>query len=446
MIRNNLNKPLIIVVGYLVFTLLLYVFGPFKWVTYNPGLFWTLNILYIIALILGWQLGINTHVCTRSLAWDVEIVALLRFAIPVNFVFELLFSFRRFDITSFNIGLLISKMSAGIVNMGSAYNTLQTGLSEGVSSSDALGGYAFTIMSMIWTVFGYNILLLGILYFRKITLANRIIVVTTVLLIVFGFLATGTNIGFFRIALIFVVFYYLKTQNNRIASSSRNKRSNTRKMLLLSFFATAVVIVVFDRIMRSRGGVLSWNDSGYNIGGIRINPNSPLFRILPSYLHILLISLSGYLTQGYYGMSVSLRLPWKPGYGVGHSMAIINLLGDAINIPHENTYQYRSAIFGWEEGVRWHTMYSWFANDVTYYGVIIVVLVIGIVSGMAYKDAVVTNNPYAKLVTYYFMLLFVFMPCNNQLFQTLYIMLPFLSAVALWLITRERRIVVLSGE
>lgn len=46
--------PIILLVIYLVCTLLLYVFGPFAWVTYNSGLFYALQIAYVIFLFLGY--------------------------------------------------------------------------------------------------------------------------------------------------------------------------------------------------------------------------------------------------------------------------------------------------------------------------------------------------------------------------------------------------------
>ena len=51
--------PVKIFVPYWIFTLVLYAFGPLDWVTYHPVIFWTLNILFIIAFIIGWQVEIG---------------------------------------------------------------------------------------------------------------------------------------------------------------------------------------------------------------------------------------------------------------------------------------------------------------------------------------------------------------------------------------------------
>ena len=61
-------------------------------------------------------------------------------------------------------------------------------------------------------------------------------------------------------------------------------------------------------------------------------------------------ALSGYLCQGYYGMSLCMRVPWEPGAGIGHSMALINLFDRVSTVAHVSSYQYRIAeLFGWQE-------------------------------------------------------------------------------------------------
>ena len=285
----------------------------------------------------------------------------------------------------------------------------------------------------------FNILILGIMYFKKLSIYNRVVLILTIALIIAEYIATGTNIGVFRIILVFVTLFFIRVAREESRFRSSANKKNKRRFIVLSVIAAIAVLVLFDKIMKSRGGILLWQSGYYNIGGIYLNKDSVVFKYMPAGIYMLLIAVSSYLCQGYYGMSLSLRLPWKPGYGVGHSMAIMNLLGDAVKVPHENTYQFRATEFGWQEGVQWHTMYSWFANDVSYIGVILIMFIIGIVFAMAYRDAVQTNNPYAKLVTYYMMLMAFFIPCNNQLFQSTYTMFAFIFSLLLWLTTRGRK-------
>lgn len=440
--NKKLRAPLKIVVLYLIFTLVLYVIGPFQWVTYHSIAFWLLNIAFIAAFIFGWRCGLTTYVATDRSDDDfaVPIVANLRFLLTINFVFEIIVACRRFGLTSFNIAELTKSMINGISDMGGAYRMFQASVDD--VNTSALGGAAVTLFTLAWSFLAFNVLILGVIYFKKLSVYNKGILILTIAVILAEYLATGTNIGVFRIILIFIVLLYIRV----VRGESRLKRAaikkNKRRIILASAIMLIVILVLFDTIMKSRGGILFWESSAYNIGGIHLNPDSIVLKYFPAGLHMLLVSLSAYLCQGYYGMSLSLRIPWEPGYGVGHSMALMNLFGDALKVPHENTYQYRVTQFGWQENVQWHTMYSWFANDITYIGVIFVMALIGMIFAMAYRDAVRTNNPYAKLVTYYMALLAFFIPCNNQLFQSTYILFAFIGALVLWLTTRGRRRVV----
>ena len=442
--KKHLYLPIAVIAAYLIFTLILYEAGPFKWVTYHPLRFWSFQILYIAALLYGWMIGTRASVPDHQWEdWDNKRVAnIITPHITINFVYELINAHRRFSITSFDLKKLIKSILSGASSMGSAYSAFQSGVDQ--TSSGALGGTAVTLFNLCWAFLAFNVLILGFIHFRNLSKYSKIVQILTTGLIIGEYLGTGTNIGVFRVILIFVILYLIRViRKNRAslsAGSRTKKRNNTYKVFIFAAGAAVFVLVLFSRIMQSRGGILLWQSNTYNVGGIYLNKNSVFFKILPSGLYILLIALSGYLCQGYYGMSLCMRVPWEPGLGIGHSMALMKLFDRFSSISHDSSYQFRIAeLFGWEEGVRWHSMYSWIANDLTFWGVIPIMFFIGMLYAMAYKDAVVTNNPYAKVVTYYFTLLSIFIPCNNQLFQSTYTYFAFVFALILWLGTRGRK-------
>lgn len=443
---KTLRRPLKIIVAYLLLTLFLYAFGPFQWVTYRPILFWLLNGTYIGMFILGWELGIKRP--SRKTEWNDSdgkgILSFLRVAITIEFLFELMGALRRFQVGSFSFSQLMRKLSLGLSDMGGAYRSFQAAIDD--PNAIAIGGTAVTMFNLFWCIFSFNVLMLGILYLKKLSRYNKIVLFLTIALIIAQYVATGTNIGVFRVILIFIVFagINLSRRGNRFSLNKRKKRS--KWFIVAVIVAIAAILTLFDKIMQSRGGILLWQSSGYNVGGIRIRSDSILLRILPAGLQMLFVAACAYLAQGYYGMSLCLRIPWKPGFGVGHSMALMDMFSNALATVHANSYQARVTQFGWQERIQWHTMYSWFANDVTFFGVIPIMMIIGYFFALAFKDSVETNNPYAKLVTVYFSLMAFFIPCNNQLFQSNYIWLGLVTALVLWLATRgKRRIVITFG-
>lgn len=439
---NTLNQPMKIVVTYLCITLFLYAVGPFEWVTYKPLIFWCLNITYILMFVAGWCLGGRVHI--SSYEWNSKsskiITKYLKYLITINFLCELINAFRRFRLNTLNIFTLINSIIEGMSNMGGAYNEFQESIGD--AGVQVLGGNLMTYFNLIWAFVGFNILMIGVLYFKQLSKYNKTVLIMTYILIALEYIATGTNIGVFRLILVFVIFGGIKLVREGKKKKIRMARKKKRKFILVTIIALIIILFIFDKIMQSRGGILLWESSYYNVGGIHVDKDSFLFKIVPPSFHMLLVSGCAYLTQGYYGMSLCLQIPWKFGFGVGHCMAFMNLFNSALTVPHENTYQYRLTSLGWEEGTQWHTMYSWFANDITFIGVIIIMFIIGLAFSVAYRDSVLTNNPYAKLVTYYFALMAFFIPCNNQLFQSVYILFAFWTAIVLWLCTRGRKKIV----
>lgn len=430
-------SPLKIFLIYWIFTLILYAYGPFKWVTNKPLLFWSLNIVYLFLFCIGWSICRKVNTGGKRRWTDQDEKKLLRRLGPllcINLLYEVVNVFRMFLFSSFDVPGLIRRIMSGISNMGGSYNSFQDNVN--ITSANVVGGSIVTIFNYIWDIWSFSTLLFGILYFKKLKLHQKIISGVTVFIEVIVYISRGTNIGVFRIVLAVLVFYYIKYIRNNTSWFNKIKKKTT-KLVLLGTVGVVLVVFLFDKIMKSRGGITLWQAGTYNIGGIYINNDSVFFKILPSSFHQLLVSLAGYLSQGYYGMSLALKVPWEPMWGVGHSMALQNLLGNVFSNISNASYQVRIEQFGWDSYTQWHTMYSWFANDISFYGVPIIMFLFGYVFHKALRDTIELNNPYAKLMLYYMFLMAVFLPCNNQLAQSSYILFSFFYVFIQWQLSKR---------
>ncbi len=437
----NMRKlsPLKIFLIYWSFTLVLYAFGPFKWVTYKPILFWTLNILYIFAFLIGWIFGKNINTGGGK-AWgnsdDNNLIKKLNIMLYINLFYEIINLFRTFLFSKFDISGLTVRLINGIRNMGDSYNEFQNNI-DTIDGSSVVGGTPITLFNYVWEIWAFSVILLSMLYFRKLKFHQKIIALCTIIFEVIAYLARGTNIGVFRIVFAILIFFYIKyikLQSNR---ENKKRKRSTWKLLIIFLIGTIIIVQLFDKIMKSRGGIAYWQTEWYNVGGIYINKDSVFFKIIPSGLHQLLVSVSRYLCSGYYGMSLSLRVPWEPMFGIGHSMVLQNLLKKIIPDISRMSYQMRIENFGWDSYINWHSMYSWFANDLSYYGVIFVMLLFGYIFNKAMHDAIELNNPYAKLMVFYLSLMAVFLPCNNQLAQSTFVLFSFIYVFIKWQISKR---------
>lgn len=432
----NMKKisPLKIFLIYWSFTLILYVFGPFNWITYKPILFWTLNTLYIFAFFLGWVFSMNINIGSQR-KWDItednRLMKKLSIMIYINLFYEVINLFRTFLFSKFDIIGLIVRIINGISNMGNSYNDFQDSIGT-IDGTNILGGTLITLFNYVWEIWAFAIILLSILYFRKFKFHQKIIALCTIMIEVVAYIARGTNIGVFRIILAILTFYYLKYIKLQSSFKNKKKKYSTWKLITIFLFGVILIIQLFDKIMKSRGGIAYWQTEWYNVGGIYLNKDSIFFKIVPSGFHQLLVSLSRYLSSGYYGMSLSLRVPWEPMFGVGHSMALQNLLKNFIPDISKISYQTRIESFGWDSYINWHTMYSWFANDLSYFGVIFIMLLFGYLFNKSLHDAIELNNPYAKLMVFYMFLMAIFLPCNNQLTQSTFVLFSFIYVFIKW--------------
>lgn len=435
--KRTLLLPIRLTLIYLIFTLFLYTFGPFNWVTSRPYAFYALQVGYLLALWLGYRVGLMREY-KQPIQWDESnengIVKLIEPLLIVNLFVFLINMFRGYGLNSLDIPAFVQRLSCGILHPGSGYNTY-VDQGEILSGGDVLGGNVFSAFNYIWGFVGYAAPLLGTLYLKKLRPVSKICLILYYALNLLYYLSIGTNIGVLRIILMILLPSTLRLARHAYAGKVKKKTAYIICGVAVS--CVVIVLVYFFVTMTSRGGINVWESELYNIGGITVNKNSILLAILPAGLHKLLVALSAYLTQGYYGMALALNVSWTPMFGIGNSMLAVDTISNHVADIAQYTYQAKIEQFGWGSRIRWHSLYTWFANDFSFIGVILVMFVIGYLTAVLYRDAVTTKNPFAKVSIFYLCLLLIFIPCNNQLGQSIEIMFSWITVLAAWIISKS---------
>ena len=158
---RKLSPPKIFLV-YWSFTLILYAFGPFNWVTYKPVLFWTLNILYIVAFLLGWIFGRNISTGGYR-KWedtdDIYLIKKIGVMIYINLFYEIINLFRTFLFSKFDIVGLTARLASGIKDMGNSYNDYQDSIGT-IEGAKVVGGVFITLFNYIWEIWAFSAVLL----------------------------------------------------------------------------------------------------------------------------------------------------------------------------------------------------------------------------------------------------------------------------------------------
>ena len=434
--KNNqisLYIPIILVGLYSMSTIVLYFLGPWDWPTKNLFIFSTLLLAYNVALILGYFLGIKVNIGNKfkdSLQIDNygpsrKGLKYINICIYIFFVFTVLNCIRVTGLSSFAPFDYISEVIKGIKDPALQYRE-----NLGRAHGSAFGGSLLSYLNVLISPFIWGAIPLALFYFKKLPLFTKFIAIFCIFLECSRWIAIGTNKGIFDIAITIVTVLLIKNILRNRNKETRLRRKNIKAKVLfflilpMYFFTTAIS----DRL----GG----NVTKYNmvINNVPINPDSFLMKITPEFFETALILISSYVTQGYYALSMAIALPYTPLYGIGNSMFLMENYKKFSNIDvFEYTYQAKLAEYGWDPFVNWHTIYTWLANDVSFIGVIFVMLVLGFIYAKVWKDVLYSENSIAIVLMCLFSLIFIFMSSNNVILSNPTSFMAFWGLLMYWI-------------
>lgn len=128
-------------------------------------------------------------------------------------------------------------------------------------------------------------------------------------------------------------------------------------------------------------------------------------------------TILSYPSHGYYGLSLGLQQDFVFSKGAGFSQAFesyrLQFLGGRSNF--DLTYPVRTeSVTGWPAGRYWSTALPWFASDLTFPGVVILMGIVGFIFSRLWISCV-SQARLLSLALFGQMLVFIaFLPANNQ--------------------------------
>ncbi len=417
--------PLLLVELYLAVTLVLYQFGPYPWPTKQPKLFWLLILLYHAAFILGY------FFCMRSRYVERETINLEQFMLKcvkllliVNIFISLVVITRAFSLTSISISDIFERFLYGIQEPAESYR-----LKIQLADNAAYGGKLMTVFLLISSFVPALAIPMGLIYFKKIGLAFQLLFVVNVGLEIIHYVGIGTNIGIFNLCITFIVILGLK-----LLQFLYHKKIDKNK-LLIGIVALFVLLLLFLFFFNNTIGTRLEGDAWlrWPVGGIYPTVDCELYRFVPEGLYKPIAMLTMYITQGYYAMSMALELPWIPMFGTGSEMFLQGYIDEYINIS-QYSYAERLVEFGWHPTVNWHSLYVWVANDLSFFGVALFMLVLGYFFAYFYRSSLKSKNSLSMVIFISLCTMVLFIPANNQIFGFLMPCLEFLFLIAFYII------------
>lgn len=444
--------PMIVLQSYLYFTVFLYFFGPVDWSIPSAAKLLLFLAVNYGGLLLGYRWGVQrTRANLRArLPRSAGVVRVQPWVLRLV-LFSMLFSIFSMTIRLFAIRGSVSEVLATITSPGEAYIQAQL-----IAQMDRDGlvmpiqgfSWAFRI-STILAIFNVLYLPIAVACWHWLPRSYKPLFWLTILCSLIYAVGMGaqSGIGFMLFSVLPVLLYKVFVERTaiRITRSDRLtvRRSRAKGRLVLAGFMSLIVLVAtvayfqVDRAETS-GHEISSGDALVGPFGTPTSRGFPLFE--SGRLGFGVVMACKYMSHGYTGLALAMELPFEWTYGLGWSKGLQVVLRDYLGGPDlfDRSYLVRNEIVNqWPALVWWSTIFPWIASDTTFFGTVLVMLLIGFGLGKVWMDIVANGNPLGfVLLGQLFVLVFMF-PANNALAQTIDGLFAFGGGLALFFLGRR---------
>lgn len=397
--------PLKIALAYLALTFAIAVAGPVTYVDFSPGSTALFLAGVAIAILVGYLMGVRSMETLR--------VGKKRLSRgQIQRVFDICLGIALFALVLSALSSLLSgTLNTNLSGLGEAYHSAYEGYernSGNYSLFFLLYSFSlpFTFIASVW----------GMFYFSSLN--NRLRILTAILVLgglLFYVVGTGKQKQVGDVAIYLISIAAIKY--------GIRGRSLSFKLVGQTLAGGVAATALFIAVLGQRYAAL--NIGAFNINE-RVHPRMnfdiehPIFEIFGMNYGFGLSVFSTYLSQGYYGLSLALNTDWSwtrlSGFSYSLSVILNRFLGFEWEWP--NTLVYRvGATTGWGES-KWHTVFPYFASDLTWLGTIILFGFFAYIYARSWLFSVRVKNPYAILMFTLLTMGLFFMPANNQMFHT----------------------------
>lgn len=394
--------PLKISIIYISITVILSIVGPIKY--FGDGYKYWLVLPYMVGVCLclsfGYYLGNKTKEKVRRYVGDKVIrkreERLLRWSLSLSIIsllIELIYV------------ISIGHFSLSLDSLGELYNTI---------IEDKVNAALF--IRFLCSAFRLIAICLGMYKYRMSSIHTKRLIIFNIFLYLLVFLfGYGNQKGVSDIIIYFALsLYIVRLKAAKIAS---------KKSIRVIVVVLIVSILLFSYMQYLRFEPMGINANNYHLfstGEYYYDTNHIIFKIFGDKLGFGLASImAGYLSQGYYGLSLCMQLPFKWTYGLGSSYALTSILKKVgVTGIYEQTYLNRMTERFRRSGLQsWNTIFPWLASDYTWIGAMLLFTIVGYFMAKSWKEVILHDNVISYVVFACIVIVIVFIPANNQIFH-----------------------------
>jgi hypothetical protein len=398
---------------YLSLTVLGFAFGPWKYPIDNAETLYTFLIAVQVALAAGYLLILNLNKSPKRSTYLPNLQKLLLIGLALSSVNQLFLLRER----------MIAGKSNDLLDIISRINEVYVEVLRSESSPfDYLRIFLapITAFSAVASIFYRNrsskVLFYATVFFWVLEILTNIV--------------SGKRDGVITI-LITVPWIFIASHYSGL---SRITSKNVISLLCLASFGFVCFLWYFTHSHEKRIG----ENFVTNLVTQQVIDPDHFVNMLPQNLRAGAVGAFFYFSGGYYPLAKALEKDFVPCYGGGHSLFLIRQVSKWLAPDFiERTYPFR--LYS-EDGIYFlgvfTTAYTYFASDVTFPGVILVMLLLGMLICASWLDAIYKQNPWAMNVFIQSILIVFHLPGFN--FVTGDHLVTFWASLAAWLYSRKK--------
>ena len=417
------DKPLLAVVGFNLLTLFVFITAPVAWQTDNLFAVCVFVLFCQVMVVLGFGLGeYGGRVAPIAKLPFFEAEGLMRLLFSVYVLTFPVFYAYRLEFAPFDIAGMFARLLAGVADPQFAYSSTLNKTSQGPIPWSVF--FAVAVFNQLFFAAGF-------LRWRKMGLPLRILFSSLVLIELFYWVGIATTFGVVAL----VTTWGLSTMFWKGRAAQATFSSQARTLALLTLLLIGSIAFFSYNLYRRSNYVQLDVEQFQTLQAVQ----APLigdhlaFSIVPQSLWPTYLMVVSYLAQGYYHTAFAFDLDFRSTGFLGNNPALISLAGAFGISVWDDSYMHRLHARGIDEYGVWHSAYTWWASDVSFYGVPVVLFLLGYLFGFSWAQGR-RGDFLSRIVFIIFgnMLLFLF--ANNTYLASVFY--AFMVFVPFWLFTR----------
>jgi hypothetical protein len=419
----KLNKlPINILLTYLIFTVILYVFGPIKYPSTNR----TTLLVFLFTVNLFLYFGYKTYLHKQQNSEHGAVNEKLRQKFLKVFKFCVIFTLFVVLLKLIYLRGSLTNVYNTILNPGAGYNetqSLNNTLRFGENLSASLWVRISYWLSTLLSAFHVMSFPLGIYYYKRLCLKWKLLFISSIGFQVIWSIGTGTQSGLAYFLVYSFPFICRSIYSYGSKLSFRKLVRVLKSQIIFCLLVSGVIFgVIFYQYTRAADKGLDTNSVSELAGPYADIYESKFTNVLPANIQFGFLMLCKYISHGYCGLELAFQLPFEWTFGLGWSLFLQETIGELLlgESIYLRSYLYRSEITnGWKGLTWWSTIFPWLAGDVSFFGIPIIMFFIGRWYAKTWSNLIIYNQPITYVLMGHLTLLLIMIPANNAIGQSM---------------------------